>query len=352
MYQVLYIDDEVEERQTQRLVDLFNEGDKLDCHLQLPQKDFSGLDLQAYDALLVDFELVRAQINGSNVTYHGNTLATEIRLQNQIIPIILITRKTLIQDDTLLASIASDVDLILFKDEVNSNPDAERGKIVSLVNGFQQLTKIDGKPWDDVLNAMGANEREKRTLREAFPPIQQGKWSVPKTADWIRNVVMQYPGILYSELDASTRLGISLDSFLRSEIQSIFETALYRGVFQDFGRRWWVDRLVGIAKDLLLKNGYTGAVSDYFIHAVNKEWSIELSPSICIYDGTPVAERVCYVYQQPVKLSNSLRYYPDSRPPVMDEARVSFKAIKESNDFDETLVDADSYDLVQELWDN
>lgn len=75
-----------------------------------------------------------------------------------------------------------------------------------------------------------------------------------------------------------------------------------------------------------------------------------LEPAICIYDKTPIADWVCYVLQKPVKQQNSIPYYPDQRPSVMDQARVSFKAIQESNAFDENLVDSDGYEIVSKLW--
>jgi len=71
-----------------------------------------------------------------------------------------------------------------------------------------------------------------------------------------------------------------------------------------------------------------------------------------VWDGEPVADAVCYILKEPVKVRNSIRYYPDDRPPVMDEARVSFRAIRESNEFDENLVDEDGRSIVNKLWED
>jgi hypothetical protein len=100
----------------------------------------------------------------------------------------------------------------------------------------------------------------------------------------------------------------------------------------------------------MLKHELRGPVFLKFNEVFSAEFGEKLAPAICVYDGTPVADWVCYILKKPVKQRNSIPYYPDSRPPVMDQARVSFKAIQESNEFDESLVDSDSYVVVKKLW--
>ena len=104
------------------------------------------------------------------------------------------------------------------------------------------------------------------------------------------------------------------------------------------------------AKDAMLRTGVERPVSQNFAAAYSIFNDRVLDPSICIVDKTPVADQICYILKEPVKRQNSILYYPDSRPPVMDPARVSIKAIREANQFDEDLVDAESYDIVKELW--
>ena len=45
----------------------------------------------------------------------------------------------------------------------------------------------------------------------------------------------------------------------------------------------------------------------------------------------------------------SLSYKPDSRPPVMDEARVSFEAIRTSNEVNDELFDPLGKELLPEI---
>jgi len=244
-----------------------------------------------------------------------------------------------------------DVDLIVYKNEIIRNPAEVRARIVALIRGFQDLKTVVGQEWKSVLELMEANEQEASLLREASPPLEGKKWNVPQVARWIRNVVMGYPGILYDALATATRLGISEEAFRSSRVQKLVEPAKYTGVFGTYKERWWRSRVFNIAQSLMLEQGLRGPVFQKFAEAFDVRFGTVLEPAICIYDGTPIADWVCYIYGEPVKQRNSIPYYPDSRPAVMDQARVSFKAVQESNDFDESLVDSDSYEtVVKKLW--
>jgi len=245
---------------------------------------------------------------------------------------------------------SSDLDVIIDKDEIITAPDAVRATIISLSKGFKDLEKSEGANWESVLGLMGANEEEKHVLREAGPPVTNGEWNAPQTAKWIRAIVLAYPGIVYDELTAATRLGITLESFRRSGLQDLLEPARYTGLFGDNRTVWWRGRLFEIAQRLMLSENVKGTTSEHFREAYESSVNERLDPAICIYDGKATADWVCHILREPVKQAHSVPYYPDSRPSVMDKARVSFTAIKSSNAFDEALVDADSYDLVKSLW--
>lgn len=66
----------------------------------------------------------------------------------------------------------------------------------------------------------------------------------------------------------------------------------------------------------------------------------------CVFSGEAPAEWVCYILRQPVMIKYSLSYKPDTRPAVMDEARVSYEAVRTSNDFDDKLVDPLGRELI------
>jgi len=350
---VLYIDDEIDRpgRDAQKIRELLHIEGEFECELRLPPKVFSDLPVELPDALLVDLDLSTAPANEEPVSYFGSTLASEMRMRHPVCPIVLITRPHIMAWKSSLLEESMDVDLIVLKEEIHRGPDEVRAKIVALIEGFQALENIAGQAWRRVLELMGSDENESNQLREAAPPIESKQWNIPQVARWIRNVVMGFPGILYDDLTAATRLGISLDAFRTPGVQQLIEPARYTGVFNTYKERWWRNRLFSIAQSLMLRHELGGPVFLKFSEAFSAEFGENLDPAICVCDGTPVADWVCYILKKPVKQRNSIPYYPDSRPSIMDQARVSFKAIQESNEFDESLVDSDSYEtVVKKLW--
>lgn len=352
---VLYVDDEITEpgRAARKIQELLEVPDKFNCILRLPPKRLSDLEGELPDALLVDLDLTTAMIDGEPITYFGSTLASEMRRRRPTCPIILITKPNIIAanpEQILLLEDSIDVDLIIDKDEVNIDSDGVRRRIVALVEGFQALEAIKGADWEQVTDLMKADKEEANLLKEAAQPLEHGKWTIPQVARWIRRVVMGFPGILYDDLTAATRLGIDLSSFCQSDIEQLFEAAKYTGVFSTYKERWWRNRLFSIAQKLIIENNLLGSIPEMFSQAFNLATNKQLKPAICVHDGTATADWICYILKKPVKLQNSLPYYPDNRPKVMDQARVSFRAIQESEEFDERLVDADGFRIVRKLW--
>ncbi|MGD0006016.1 MAG: hypothetical protein ABSE06_17515 [Anaerolineaceae bacterium] len=347
----IYIDDEINRpgRDAQKLRDLLIYPDQLEIELQYPPHSFA--DFRAdFDLVLIDLDLSLPLDNGDVVGYFGTTLASELRMRNSLAPIVLVTRPNVITGKMQYLIESVDIDYIVFKDDINKDPLGARAKLLSLCDGFRILAQSPNPNWPSLIALMTATEEEANLLREAAPPVEKGIWTVPQISRWIRNIVIEYPGILYDELTAATRLGISLGSFNQSSVLALFDESQYRGVFSSFKRRWWRGRLFYKAQQLMLHNRIPGSIPEKFRLAFQAEYGQELEPAICIYDGTPTADWVCYILNQPVKQRNSIPYYPDRRPSVMDQARVSYKAIQESDAFDETLVDAQGSEIVKSLW--
>jgi len=349
---VLYIDDEIGKprRDAQQIKSLLEMSNELECDLQPPPKNIFDSPAVMPDALLVDLDLSAAKVDGMSISYFGSTLAAEMRMRHSQCPIILITRAYIIGRNRQWLEESGDVDLILDKDAINSNPDRARADIVALVKGFEDLRTVEGKGWKHVVDLFQADGDEIKLIQEAAPPLDHGSWNIPQMARWIRSVVMGFPGILYDELTAATRLGISLESFRKGSLQEFLKGSKYTGLFSSLSDRWWRDRLFKAAQSVLLEQRLTGPMFQKCAEAFTARFKEDFEQAICVYDGTPVADWVCYILRQPVKQRNSIPYYPDGRPAVMDQARVSFKAIRESNDFDENLVDSDSLQIVRELW--
>lgn len=352
MIKIVYVDDELDNRISLMIRDLFNQDGISTCELRSPPTSFGEIASWTLDLLLIDYDLASAKIDDTLIAYSGNSLATELRNKLPFCPIVLVSRREALGSrQSALETARSDIDLILYKSDIQANKDTSRQQVISLYDGFRELAAIRGQSWGEVLSLLGATEEEAHRMREAFPPIESGRrWSVPGVSEWIRETFMRYPGLLYDELHAAARLGISLDSFRQISAAAIFDNAVYKGIFSGFGKRWWAGRLLRLATDFIVEAEIDGPVSESFIRAYLALHDVQLDPSICVVDSTPVADQVCYILQQPVKRENSILYYPDNRPPIMDAARVSLKAIQQSNMFDEDLVDADSFELVQNLW--
>ena len=58
---------------------------------------------------------------------------------------------------------------------------------------------------------------------------------------------------------------------------------------------------------------------------------------------------LAYILRKPVKIKYSLDYRVDSRPKIMDSARVSFKAIRTSNEVNDELFDPLGQQMLSEI---
>ncbi|MCY4061898.1 MAG: hypothetical protein OXG53_06000 [Chloroflexi bacterium] len=354
MIEAIYVDDEPKAAQTQKIKE-FLTSDDLNCELRDPPADISEASKWNPDILFVDYNLAHAEteFDGRHISYSGNSLATELRNRSPFCPIILVSRENILSGrGSHLTTSGSDLDLIFYKNDIINHRDETLQYILELHEAYMQLKEIKNLPWSKVLDKLGADEDEQRKIREAFPPVSKGRrWYVPTTIEWIRTVLIGYPGILYNSLHASARLGITELSFLSPAILDIFASAKYKGLLAGFGERWWADRLVAKATEIIIEANVDGPFSVAFAEAYEQMSREKLEPSRCVFDNEPVADQVCYILKKPVKRDNSIVYYPDSRPPVMDPARVSIKAIQESDDFDEDLVEASSFSVVKRIWD-
>lgn len=299
------------------------------------------------DLCLLDYDLAKAQIE-----YKGTMLARVLREGLPGVPLVLFTRKSLVNAPQL-DEFADVFDESIYKSDLESRRKQTRSKIVSLAKGFRKLRRTKSKDWSSLLGLLKADEHDADLLLRAAPPISQGadgaEWTVSHAATWIRKTVLHYPGILYDDLHASAALGVSLKSFHKRGVQSLLKPARYKGLFSDQERRWWRGRLFFIAKQLGAEADLHGPVALTFAQAYQRVKRIKLSPSVCNTSRKSPADCLCFVLRTPVMREFSLPYYPDKRPSVMDEARVSFRAIRESNIVKEELFDQQHRAIVEEL---
>jgi len=351
MIKIGYVDDEVDkiltgaEHYRKQLL-----SEAIGCELISPPKweELDKLCNKEFDLFLIDYELDRVQSDNKRVDYRGTTLTAEIRARLPDYPIVLITRESIL-DKQQLVEYMQTYDELIFKSALDKKPNDTQQSLTSLANGFSALRNITDKKWKSLVKLLGADDEEADFLREAAPPLTKGEWILAEAAHWVRNVVLKFPGILYDPIHAATRLGISLDSFRNNKVQETIEPARYTGIFAPSEGRWWKGRLFRAAKKLAIEEEVNGPINQVFAKAFHKRYDIKLSPAICVWDRTPIADWVCYLLREPVKLKNSLRYYPGSRPSIMDGTRVSFRAIRESNAFEEELLDSEGIKLREKI---
>jgi hypothetical protein len=300
------------------------------------------------DVFLIDWELSKAGVGKTPISYQGSTVAASIHENLPEHPVILFTRKSLTgaKYGTALGAARDTFDDILLKGEVEKAADRAARKLEDLGVGYRLLRRKRRRDWRSVAELLRARPAEADALQKAGPPLLgpaaagPGAWQVKEIAAWIRQVLLGYPGILYDDLYAATVLGISLESFRHPRVARYFSRARYSGVFGGFENRWWKGRALEIAHGLLRVARSSGSIHSGFAPAYTRRFSVTLDPARCVECGKPTADSVCYVLKEPVHRIHSLPYYPDFRPAFMEEARVSFKVIRETDKVSDELFGA------------
>jgi CheY-like chemotaxis protein len=342
-FKVLYVD-EMEDHLRKYKIIMEEGGFAVNAAMPPQTLDISDMMKDAPDIVLVDYELARASKDSAPVTYRGGTLATAIREHTPDTPIIILTRKSLLQSYRGAPGQFGAVDYVMYKDDFEMEAATATRKLATLVRGYQLLRSKEERDWDSLTEIIGARNEEISVLNDASPPLDPSPdkasklvWSSHGVAKWIIHTLFKYPGILYDELHSASTLGIDVQSFRKREVQEAMHAARYDGPFHGFSDFWWAGRLRHRAFEILRQAGLELPLSENFARAMQHNRGVELQPSICVHSGEEHADTVCYTLVAPVMRKYSLEYYPDRRPPAMEPARVSFKAIRESPDIEDSL---------------
>lgn len=324
-----------------------------------PNLDLTELLSAGADLFLVDYELDAKQEDGSFAAYQGMTFTARLREEYPDHPIVLLTRISL---DVWTAArrtveTGGSFDDIVYKDEdmgVESYPRPTLAKLTALVakltalaHGYRQLRECSENTVPALLELLGTDEAGREEAQEALPP--SNGWRGFEAAHWIRSVLLRYPGVLYDEAHAATALGISVDSFRIGAVQDELEPAKYQGPFAEEQQHWWRHSLFDIANRLCAATEHTSGARDGFRLAAGEKLDLELEVSADAETGVSPADTVCHLLRVPIRIETSLPYQPDARPSVMEEARISFQAIRERNDVDETYINQANRALLDKI---
>lgn len=347
-YRLVLIEDDARESLRDSLQGL---GD-LDVVALPPPRDLDLADVleENADLFLIDYELDTRQPDGSIANYRGTTLAARIREERPEFPIVLLTRSNLpiwtSEQRTVEAGGA--FESVLYKEEdLRNAPDATYTKLVAIARGYRVLREANDRTPFALLDLLQTDEAGQARALDALPP--DDGWKAVEAARWIRSVLLRYPGVVYGPTYAATALGISIDSFNQPAIRELLAPAEYLGPFAEELARWWRHALFDIANRLGATTETGIGLRDGFRAAASENVGLELEPARDEETGVAPADDVCYFLDIPVRIESSLPYQPDPRPSVMDEARISFKAIRETNWVDENHLDAASRAILPEI---
>lgn len=357
--EILYIDDD--ERELKKYELKFRDDTRTKDRFKLITKntpknksDYEALMKISPGLILIDFDLTKPDLNEDVIGISGVTLSTELRQKFPEVPIVLFTRKSVfnIDDYSDIKQTLSSLDDIIYKQNMFKTNSNLSDFLYELAEGFKRLRNIEPKNWENLLKVIKAPESEYNNLKFADPPVyseQDSKWSVSKAAKWIRNTLLSYPGILYDSVHAATLLGIFEEAFMKEAVQGFFKRAKYSGILAPPKGRWWKSKLIEVANAKMTKSEASMVIREGFPCLWKRIEKRQIERSKCIYSGESPADWVCYILKKPVMIKYSLFYKPDSRPSVMNEARVSYKAIRTSNEVNDALFDPIGQELLPEI---
>ncbi|MDE2935267.1 MAG: hypothetical protein OXP37_00290 [Chloroflexota bacterium] len=315
-----------------------------------PNLDLRELLVRDADLYLVDYELDTRQRDGTIAPYLGMTLAARLREARPDYPIVLLTRSDLPKwtDAQRTVKTGGSFDDIVYKDTgIGEDPQGTCSKLISLARGYSELRQCSGRTVGELLSLLRTDQTGQISANEALPPPDG--WKEFEAAYWVRSVLIRFPGVLYGEAHAATALGLSLGSFRLESIQQILSPAVYSGPFCEEQRRWWRHSIFDIANSYCSVGDSQSSRRGGFRRVASERIGLELEPASDIESGNIPADTVCYVLGEPVRIETSLPYRPDARPPVMEESRVSFRAIRESNEVDENYIGAANRSKLDEI---
>ena len=348
--QIVLIEDKEGER-LKRAIQTFGEGD-FEVTTFFPP---TGLDRAAAfeveaDLYLVDYELDALQPDESIANYRGTTLAARLRELKPESPIVLLTSKDLLAWTTerRVAEASNIFDDIVYKDqEFRDDTASVKAKLLSLALNYRELRLCADRSVTALLDLLKTDEEGKEQALLSTPP--DSGWKAVEAARWVRSTLLGYPGVVYDCKYAAVALGISLKSFNTTGIREVFEPAKYRGLFCATQARWWRHTLFNIASQFSEVEGRQFGLREGFRLAAEQKLGFAIEQSTDEQTGEGPADTICYLLDIPIRIENSLPYHPDSRPRVMDEARISFRAVQERNDVEENHLDAFHRDLMSKI---
>jgi|WetSurMetagenome_2_1015567.scaffolds.fasta_scaffold77309_2 CheY-like chemotaxis protein len=317
-------------------------------------EDYNKIITEKPEVILLDFDLSIPNKNNQKSCVSGVPLSIELRQRNPDIPIILFTKKSLFDIDKFsnIKNSLSCIDNVIFKTDLSSKSQKIFSEIENLASGYSTLQKKNLKSISELFEILKAPVVDFERLKQSIPRESLQDNSILSTAvaaRWIRNILIKYPGILYEDIYAATLLGVSKKAFLNEDIQKFFSPAKYSGIFSAPEDRWWKSKLVDLAVSRMKNEEISLPLNIGFPKMWARIKKENLDVSKCNSSNTTPADYVCCLLKEPTTISNSILYPFDLRPDVMDKSRLSFKAIRESNDYNLDFFDLNQKEMIKQI---
>lgn len=284
----------------------------------------------------------------------GVPLSIELRQKIQDVPIILFTKKSLFNIDKFsnIKNSLNCIDNIIYKTDLSSRSEKIFIDIENLASGYTTLQKKKPKSTSDLFELLKAPAADYERLKQSIPRESLQDNSILSTAvaaRWIRNILIKYPGILYEDIYAATLLGISKNAFNQEEVQKFFTPAKYSGIFAPVEGRWWKSKLIEIAVARMKNEEISLPLNTGFPKMWKRIKKEDLEVSKCNSSDKTPADCVCCLLKEQTTIPCSIIYPSDLRPDVMDKPRISFKAIRETNDYNIDFFDSSQREIIKQI---
>ncbi len=355
---VMFIDDEADSRDN--FADLISKQIDYEVEaIEPPQlSEISNIVRDKPRLIIIDYQLTRKRSDESVAFYHmdslhqGGALLSMLREATKEIPLAIITRPGIYEEYPQIRHLADIADLILLKEQLSKPEYGVGRKLKGLIRGYEQINKIskEKRNWSSLLGLLGATSAEESILDETNPPIgpddsirseetdlamddiqntvKHTGWTAHDASKWVIGTLFSYPGILYDFRHSAVSLGVEPDFFLH-KVQYSFKDAKYNGAFKEYNDYWWRAKLRSTAIAAVGVDEVS-PINEAFPSWFEKRHKTKVIRAKCIWSGQ-MADGICYILKEPIKTDFSLLYYPDNRPSIMDQARVSFEAIRYGN---------------------
>lgn len=353
MKKILFLDDKEDDRRIYKKK-LERKFEVLIEEIPESKNDYQKIIDEKPDVILLDFDLSTPNKNNQKSSVSGVPLSIEFRQKIPDIPIILFTKKSLFNIDKFsnIKNSLNCIDTVIYKTDLSSQSEKLFTEIENLASGYSTIQKKKLKSISDLFELLKAPTVDFERLKQSIPRESLQDTSILSTAvaaRWIRDILIKYPGILYEDIYAATLLGISKEAFLKEDVQKFFSPTKYIGVFSAPEERWWKSKLIDIAVSRMKNEEISLPLNMGFPKMWARIKKYELDVSKCNSSGITPADYVCCLMKEQTTISNSILYPFDLRPDVMDRSRISFRAIRESNDYNLDFFDLNQKEMIKQI---